>query len=81
MYLIAVYINIVTPNSKSGFLSASLLIKSFLKGIVQRDVRGVESRLKRSVLINCLVAIVPYLNLKGNSCERGKNRFQSLNNY
>jgi hypothetical protein len=28
------------------------------KGIVWRDIRGVESRLKRSALINYLVALV-----------------------
>ncbi len=43
-----------------------------LKGIVQRDVRGVESRLKRSVLINCLVALVHFFKLKGHPCDRGK---------
>ncbi len=52
-----------------------------VKDIVQRDVRGVESRLKRSVLINCLVALVHFFKLKGHPCERGKNRFQRLNNY
>ncbi len=31
------------------------------KGIVQRDVRGVKSRLKRSVMINCLVALFIFL--------------------
>jgi hypothetical protein len=46
--------------------------KGWVKGIVQRDVRGVESRLKRSVLINCLVAIVPFFKLKGRPCESGK---------
>ncbi len=42
------------------------------KGIVQRDVRGVESRLKRSVLINCLVTLVHFFKLKGHPCKRGK---------
>jgi hypothetical protein len=40
----------------------------YVKGIVQRDVRGVESRLKRSTLINHLVALVHFFNLKGHSC-------------
>ncbi len=43
-----------------------------LKGIVQRDVRGVESRLKRSALMNYLVALVYFFRLKGHSCERSK---------
>ncbi len=38
------------------------ILVSYIKGIVQREVRGVESRLKRSVLINCLVALVHFLN-------------------
>jgi hypothetical protein len=43
-----------------------------LKGILQRDVRGVESRIKRSILINCLVALVSFFKLMGHSCERSK---------
>jgi hypothetical protein len=43
-----------------------------IKGIVQRDLTGVESRLKRSALINYLVALVHFFNLKGHSCERSK---------
>jgi hypothetical protein len=35
-------------------------VKSGLTGIVQRDVRGVESRLKRSILMNCLVVLVHF---------------------
>jgi hypothetical protein len=42
------------------------------KGIVQRDVRGVESRLKRSALMNYLVALVYFFKLRGHSCERSK---------
>jgi hypothetical protein len=52
-----------------------------IKGIVQRDLRGVESRLKRSVLINCLVALVHFFKLKGHPAIEVKNRFQRLNNY
>jgi hypothetical protein len=33
-----------------------------LKGIALHHVRGVKSKLKRSVLINCLVALVHFLN-------------------
>jgi hypothetical protein len=43
-----------------------------VKGIVQRDLTGVESRLKRSALMNYLVAIVFFFNLKGHSYERSK---------
>ncbi len=42
------------------------------KGIVQQDLTGVKSRLKRSALINHLVALVHFFNLKGHSCERSK---------
>ncbi len=45
---------------------------SEIKGIVQRDVRWVESRLKRSALMNYIVAIVYFFKLKGLSCERNK---------
>ncbi len=51
------------------FLSSDAMFK----GIVQRDVRGVETRLKRSALMNYLVALVYFLKLKGHSCERSKN--------
>ncbi len=43
-----------------------------LKGIVQRDVKGVESRLKQSALINYIVALVYFFELKGHSCKRSK---------
>ncbi len=52
-----------------------------IKGIVQRDVRGVKSRLKRSILIKCLVTFVHFLKLNGHPCERGKKPVQHLNNY
>jgi hypothetical protein len=42
------------------------------KGIVQRDVRGVESRHKRSALLNYLVTPVYFFKLKGYPCERHK---------
>ncbi len=53
-----------------------------LKGIVQQDVRGVESRVKLSVLINCLVALVLFfLNQRDTPAREVKNQFQRLNNY
>jgi hypothetical protein len=42
------------------FVNSNLLIFSPFRGIVQRDVRGVESKLNRSELINCLVALDPF---------------------
>jgi hypothetical protein len=52
--------------------SEIIIMPCYLKGIVQRDVRGVESRLKRSALMNYLVALVYFFKLKGHSCERSK---------
>ncbi len=48
------------------------------KGIVQRDARGVESRLKRSALMNYLVALVYFFKLKEHSCERSKRTVFSV---
>ncbi len=45
-----------------------------MKGFVQPDVRGVESRLKRSALITYPGAFVHFFNLKGNSCESSKKQ-------
>ncbi len=51
-----------------------------LKGTVQRDLSGVENRLKRSILINCKTASLYYLILKGHHHKKRKNQFQRVNN-
>jgi hypothetical protein len=40
------------------------------KGIVQRNLTGVETRLKKSALLSHYTAQVPFLILKGHHCER-----------
>jgi hypothetical protein len=51
------------------------------KGTVQQDLRGVEDRLKRSVLLNCKTASLYYLIFKEHHHEISKKkRFQHLNN-
>ncbi len=60
--------NFIPPPLKSLFLATTILnvsaklfpIETHIKGIVQRDVRGAESRLKRSALINYLGALVHF---------------------
>jgi hypothetical protein len=49
---------------------------AWLQGIVQRDLTRVKTRLKWSVLINCLVANNYVSFLKGYHSEKVKNRFQ-----
>jgi hypothetical protein len=44
-------------------------MRSF-KGIVQRNLTGVETRLKKSALLSHYTAQVPFLILKGHHCER-----------
>jgi hypothetical protein len=61
-----------TKNQRSRISCYCLFNVASLKGIVQRDLTGVENRIKRSALINYLVALVLFLNLKGHSCERSK---------
>ncbi len=46
--------------------------KRVLKETVRRDLRGVENRLKRFVLINCKTASLYYLILKGHYHKRSK---------
>jgi hypothetical protein len=54
-------------------------LKTFIKGIVQRDLTGVETRLKRSVLMNLIVAKSAFLNFKGTpSREEHKTGFSVL---
>jgi hypothetical protein len=43
-----------------------------IKGIVQRDLRGAENRLKRSVLMNYITAQLCFLILKGHHHNSGK---------
>jgi hypothetical protein len=43
---------------------------SLFKGIVQRNLTGVETRLKKSALLSHYTAQVPFLILKGHHCER-----------
>jgi hypothetical protein len=52
----APYSQVNSDNSQQGPFS--------FKGIVQRDLTGVESRLKRSALINYLVALVLFFKFK-----------------
>jgi hypothetical protein len=54
-------------------LIVKTLRSSLIKGIVRRDLIGVENRLKRSVLINCKTALLYYLILKGHHHKRRKN--------
>jgi hypothetical protein len=51
------------------------------KGTVRRDLRGVENRLKRSVLINYKTASLYYLILKGHhhKCSRHGFLHQRMN--
>jgi hypothetical protein len=58
------------------FYPCQFLLDSTFKGIVQLDVRGVKSRLRWSVLINYLVALVYFFSWKSHSCERSKNQFK-----
>jgi hypothetical protein len=63
-----------------GYFPESFSIFNWLKGIVQRDITAVVSRLKQSVLIDYLVAKSFFFILKGHHSERSKSRFQRLNN-
>ncbi len=51
---------------------------SIIKGIVQQDVRGVESRIKRPVLINYLVGDGYFVKFRVTNCARSKNGFRAL---
>jgi hypothetical protein len=59
------------------WLAAETIFLQF-KGITQRDVRGVESWLKRSVLINCLVVLVNFFKLKDTPAREVKIGFSVL---
>jgi hypothetical protein len=48
----------------------STTVHTAFKGIVQRDLTGVETRLKRSVLMNYIVAKFAFLILKEHHHER-----------
>jgi hypothetical protein len=43
---------------------------SFFKGIVQRNLRWVESRLKKSALLSHYTANSSFFKLKGHHCEK-----------
>jgi hypothetical protein len=58
---------------KLALVVSVFTILCLLKGTVRRDLRGVENRLKRSVLINCKTASLYYLILKGHHHKRRKN--------
>jgi hypothetical protein len=67
----------ITQTDYLSIVSTPLRIR--WTGTVQRDLTGVESRLKRSALINYLVALVNFFNSKEHSCERSKkNSFSVL---
>jgi hypothetical protein len=48
--------NVVNKQGPDCYTGTKTVIFSILKGIVQRDLTGVKTRLKRSVMVNYIVA-------------------------